>query len=215
MTRFKHFTISVWLNFLILLLSGFTLAGCAIFKPVERQTINNYELAAEAMHFPQAKPSSLVLFVNNTQAGPGYETSGIAYTQSPFQINYFAKNRWLAPPAQMINKALVNSLQQSHYFKAVAIVPYVGFHDFRLDTRLLELKQNFQTDPSQISLVLVAQLIDAQRQTVIASKQFKVTVNAANSPEGGISAANQALSRLLEQIVVFCIHHSQLAISKK
>jgi cholesterol transport system auxiliary component len=215
MTRFKHIAIPVWLNFLLLLLSGFTLVGCSVFKPVERPTINNYELAAEAKHFPQAKPSSLVLFVNNTQAGPGYETSSIVYTKSPFQINYFAKNRWIAPPAQMINKALVDSLQQSHYFKAIATVPYVGSHDLRLDTRLLELKQNFQTDPSQVSLVLVAQLIDAKRQAIIASKQFKVSVNTTNSPEGGITAANQALSRLLEQIVVFCVHNSQPTTSKK
>ncbi|MDF2867306.1 MAG: hypothetical protein K0S11_776 [Gammaproteobacteria bacterium] len=192
-------------NLAVLILFSLSFAGCAVFKPVPRQTINTYELSAVAKLEPKPLSTPLILFVNQTLSSPGYETNGIAYSKTPYQLNYYSQNRWVAPPAQLINKALVNSLQQSQYFKAIATAPFVGVYDLRLDTRLLELKQDLQNQPKQIVMVLAAQLVDVKQQTILASKQFTVKMPTHDNPQAAVVDANLGLGLLLDQVIQFCV----------
>lgn len=192
---------------LLAALSYLTLPACSLTQPVASPTINNYELTAQlnTVNKP-AKTVPLVLFINHTLSSPGYETTGIAYSKTSFQLNYFSRNRWIAPPAQMINQSLLSVFQELEYFKAIVSPPYIGQHDFRLDTRLLELKQDLQTQPSQIILKLHAQLIDAKKQTIIASKQFNVMIPSEQAnPQAVVIAANKGLSQLIDNLRLFCI----------
>lgn len=194
-------------NLVILILLSFSLTGCTVLKPAPRQTINTYELSAVAKPIHKAKPTPLILLVNNTLSSPGYETYGIAYTKTPYQLSYYSQNRWVAPPAQLIHKALINSLQQGQYFKAVATTPFVGLYDLRLDTRLLELKQDLHNQPKQMIVILTAQLVDAKQQIILASRQFTVKIPTSDNPQAAVTDANKALSLLLDQVVQFCLNH--------
>lgn len=195
-------------NLVVLILLSFNLAGCSALKPAPRQTINTYELSAVATPIHKAKSTQLILLVNNTLSSPGYETNGIAYTKMPYQLSYYSQNRWIAPPAQLINKALINSLQQGQYFKAVTTTPFVGLYDLRLDTRLLELKQDLQNQPKEMILILAAQLLNVKQQTILASRQFTVKIPTSDNPQAAVADANKALSLLLDQMVQFCLYYS-------
>lgn len=186
-------------------------SGCSIMKPVPTHPTNTYELTALAtVKQKQPKATAASLFINNTLTSPGYETSGIAYSKTPYQLAYFSRNRWIAPPAQLINKSLVNSFQQAGYFKYIVTPPYIEQHDLRLDTRLVELKQDLQTQPSQVIIKLQAQLIDVKTQQIIASKQFTVTKPISqNNPQAVVMATNEELTQLLNQLILFCIKYAE------
>lgn len=194
----------------LLLLISLCFVGCSVIRPSPRQNLTSYELTAIANKPRVAtKTSPLVIMVNTTLAGPGYETNAMVYSDLPYQLNYYTKNRWIAPPAQMINASIVSTLHQSHYFKAVAIAPYIGEHDLRLDTRLIELKHDLQTQPGHAVLKLYVQLVDVKQQTILASKEFTVITNVtANTPQAYVIAANVGLQRLLNQVLQFCIINS-------
>jgi len=188
----------------IMLVTCLSLVGCSVFKPMPRQTINNYELGA--LSLPSKQPiaaSGRIILVSNTTSSPGYETNGIVYSKSPYQLNTYTQNRWVAPPAQLFNQALVSSLRKSHYFKAVATIPYIGLHDFRLDTQLLELKQDLSNQ--QLRMSVAAQLVDSKKQTIIASKQFSVNTATLPNPKAAVNDANKAQALMLSQIVDFCL----------
>ena len=81
--------------------------------------------------------------------------------------------------------------------------------DLRLNTELIHLQQNFMTRPSHVDLALRAQLIDVRSKRVIASRLFDETENApSDDAYGGVTAANSALQRVLEQIAEFCVVES-------
>jgi ABC-type uncharacterized transport system auxiliary subunit len=182
--------------------------GCSFIQPIQQPTINNYELNAVAAK-PKAvnRPSRLILLVNNTLPSPGYDSNKIAYSQQAYRLDYYTVNRWIAPPAQMFTLSLINSLQQSHYFKAIATVPYVGPHDLRLDTRMLSIKQDLTTTPNEVVVSVYAQLVNAHNLTIIANQEFEARVSCDASPQAAVLAANKALSEVLGQILDFSINN--------
>ena len=74
---------------------------------------------------------------------------------------------------------------------------------------LLALRHEFTSTPSQVRLVLRAELSDARTGVVFATRRF-VTVEPAPSEDayGGVQAANRAIAALLVQLADFCKSHA-------
>lgn len=63
--------------------------------------------------------------------------------------------------------------------------------------------------PSQIEFALRVQTIDVRNKRLLATRLFEATESApSDDPCGGVTAANAALQRILEQVVDFCIAES-------
>jgi cholesterol transport system auxiliary component len=78
--------------------------------------------------------------------------------------------------------------------------------DLRLDTEIVRLQQEFLTYPSQVRLVLRAQLLDMDARQVIATRVFEVVENAlSENAEGGLLATNQAVARVLNDLAAFIV----------
>src|SRR4029077_11573392 len=113
----------------------------------------------------------------------------------------FAKHQWIAPPALLLQPLIVQSLRDTGYFRAVIASPQVALTDWRLDTQLFTLRQDFFPSNSQICLILQAQVVNARTNKVIAQRQFVAIVNAPQrTPEGGVTAANEATQQVLQQL---------------
>jgi ABC-type uncharacterized transport system auxiliary subunit len=93
---------------------------------------------------------------------------------------------------------MINSLSQSGLFKAVVVAPYGEQVDYRLDSDLQTLQQQFTGKQSQVVLVIRTELTHVTTNQILADRVFKetVTVNG-NGPQAGVVAANQALSQFL------------------
>jgi cholesterol transport system auxiliary component len=194
---------------LLLLSSVLLLAACANLPAPKTINPNTYLLDAQPAKPVARSKHDLVLAVSLMQAQPGFDTAQIAYVEKPYELNYFATSRWIEPPARMLTPLLVQALQQSGGFRAV--VPTLGAvpADIRLDTELVQLRQNFETRPSRVELRLRATLIDVHSRRVIATKQFDAAENAASEDAyGGVVAANRLLQRVLGELTDYCINES-------
>jgi cholesterol transport system auxiliary component len=193
------------------LASVLLLAGCTGFSAPQMVNETVYVLEAQRATKPADVKRSLVLAISEPQARPGFDTAQMAYMQQPHELNYFVTSRWADTPARMLEPLLVQAMEQTGSFRAV--VPIAGAipADVRLDTELIRLQHDFTTRPSRVQLALRAQLTDVRGHRVLAVKQFDESENAASdNAYGGVTAANRALQRMLDQLAEFCASASVL-----
>jgi cholesterol transport system auxiliary component len=184
------------------------LGGCTGLRPPIEHG-NTYVLAARPIAKSVRDRHDVVLEVSAPRASPGFETAQIAYVQRAYELDYFAANRWADTPSRMLGPILTQALEQSGSFSAVVQSPGIVPADVRMVSELVRLQQNFETHPSRVELALRVQVFDVHNKRLLASKLFETTESAlSDDPYGGVTAANAALQRILEQVVDFCITES-------
>lgn len=179
----------------------FLLSGCSAVDT----NVNRYILNSSCYRQPCCS-SPFTLFVADTTAVPGFDTDAMIYLQCPFQLKTFSCNRWVAPPNEMLTPMVAQSLRNSCYFKGVTVAPFAGQSNYRLETRLLKLQQEFFCCPSLVRMVVQATLIENCCREVIGQRVFEVVMVAPKAnPYGGVLAANHATQDILNQLTDFVI----------
>lgn len=188
----------------LILSCGFLTACMAVKSPIA----NHYNLTSYSAA-PVSHHTSSSLTVTPTAAVDGYETDQIRYLTRPFTLSSFAKSNWVSPPATMLYPLLIQSLQHSGYFSAVGSGSYFSKTTYRLDTQLIELRQNFTKKPSVLELKVKAVLTHVEDNQIIASRLFKLAIPCPqDTPYGGVLAANQATLKFTKAITAFVIKKS-------
>lgn len=187
--------------FLILFLQ-LGLMNCAV-KPLVN---DEYKLMVYSKKRVEKKPSSVSIFVNAPDAVAGYQTNEMLYTNKLFELKPFVHNVWVDPPANMLLPLIVQSLNDSGYFYAVASSPGSEGTDYRLDSQLIQLEQNFLTKPSTINLAVKLVLVRVADTQVIASRIIRESsVSPQETPYGGVIAANRATLLFTSKMTEFVI----------
>lgn len=170
---------------------------------------NQYKLQSYSQkQWPQAKTKTLL--ITPTDAVSGYQTNDMLYINQPYHVSHFVQNAWISPPATMIYPLILESIQHSHIFHAIVSGFYTWKTDYRLDTQLITLQQNFITKPSQIELTLKATLTNNHDSHIIASRLFQYRIHCkSDTPYGGVQAANQATQAFTADLNHFLYQHSQ------
>jgi cholesterol transport system auxiliary component len=194
-------TCLTWLASIFLLV---LLSSCG---PVKAPAIANYTLAEIHPHTGSVHGKTpYVLLVTMPMATSGYDTSKMVYVIDPYQLRSFALNQWVAPPAQLLMPIFAQKLRETGYFKVVVTTPFVGVSQFRLDTQLLVLQQEFTGVSSHVRLVVQASVMNCASNQVVANRRFQALVDAPqNNPYGGVLAANLAADQVSGQIAAFVI----------
>lgn len=195
-------------SYLSLIAIVLTLTGCGL-SPVSSDPNATYLLNTLPSHIPDKHRDAGTIFVMTPQTQPSYNTTRMAYTVKPYQIAYFARSQWAETPAQMLQPLIVQSLQNTHYYHAVASAPYMGKYRYVLTTDIVKLQQNYVMHPVSAEFFVRAQLSQAATGQVIATKMIAVRVPIrCKTPYGGVMAANNATGKLLAELTNFCIEHT-------
>jgi cholesterol transport system auxiliary component len=145
------------------------------------------------------------LIINPPHAAAGFDSPRIIYLRQPFKLEYFANSEWVEPPARMLGPLLVTAIESSAAFRAVVLTPGAASGDLRLDTMIVRLQHEFQSQPSQIRFTLRATLVDDKTRRVLAWREFEAVAPASSEDaQGGVLAANQAVETVLGELSVFC-----------
>jgi len=193
--------------FLLCLVLG-ALAGCSVLQA--EPPVQTHELAPRIERAGQRKPGPTTLYVSPIEAMAPYATSQMAYRQRPYELNYFARNAWAAEPARLIEPWLIASLEEANVFASVVSGVSAPPTDLRLDIELIALRHEFDTSPSQVRLLVRAQLIDLASRAVLSTRRLEAVEPAASADAyGGVAATNRALESVLSQITEFCVAFAQ------
>lgn len=191
------------LSILVLLAGLGALMSCS---PVKLPVINQYQINSYSAKVLTKETSSNTLLVTTPEAVAAYQTDEMLYIKKPYQLEAFVKNAWVEPPASMIYPLLIQSIQRSGYFYAVSSSPYTQGADYRLDTQILNLEQNFLKRPSLLAFTVKVVLTRVSDSKIIASRIISQTVPCpTDTPYGGVVAANRASLLITEAVAHFVV----------
>lgn len=187
------------LSIAVLLSVGMTACSLPFAEsgPAPRQ----YLLTAEFEHTAPPTGEAPVLMIARPRASAGFDTNRMLYLEQPARLDAFARNRWAAPPAEMLEPLLVDALEATGAFQAIVVAGSGLGADLRLDTEILKLQQEFFERPSRVRLAVRATLVNTRTGRISLAETFRTTEPApGNDPESGVDAANAAVKRLLTEI---------------
>ncbi len=187
--------------------SAVALTACGLSKPINLPALSRYTITSlQVAKSPRTSRSRSTLLVSVPVSNPGYQSAKMIYMNVPFRLRSYANNRWVAPPANMLLPLFAQRIRNKGYFKAVVTPPFSGVTNYRLDTQLIMLQQEFITPISQVRLVVQATLVSNRTNAVIASRRFQVAVSApANNPYSGVLATNKAATIISGRIARFVL----------
>jgi cholesterol transport system auxiliary component len=186
-------------------LSASILSGCGLLSPVKIEIQKNV-LNKIPIDLPKEKSRAASLSVLVPETRPIYDTTQMAYTIQPYQIAYFSQNEWGETPSQMIQPLIVQTMQNTNYFSAVLSQPHFGRHTYVLRTEILELKQDFTSNPAMLELAMRFQLSREATNEIIATKELSIREPMREkTPYAGVVAANDATAWLLRELARFIV----------
>ena len=181
------------------------LSSCGLFSPVNMET-KKYVLNKIPSDLPKENSRAASLSVLIPETVPIYDSTQMAYTNQAYQIAYFSRNEWGETPSQMIQPLIVQAIQKTNYFSAVLSQPHFGRHTYALRTEILELKQDFTSNPATLELAMRFQLSREATNQIIATKELSVREPMLEkTPYAGVVAANDATAKLLLQLARFIV----------
>ena len=159
---------------------------------------------------PPAAPAgraaaSLTLIVDSPRAAAGLDTRYIAYLRRAHEVEYFALHQWVDTPARMLAPLIVRGLERDGMFRAVVRAPSAASGDWRLESELVHLQQDFTAPASRVRLTLRAHIVDIASRRLVAAREFDISVASPSAdPYGGAQAANAAVRQLVDELALFC-----------
>lgn len=194
-----------WMTVFFVSFSAVLLSGCS---PVTVSVKNQYQLSEYSRKQLVQNPMPITLLVTAPDAAAAYQTEQMLYIKKPYELEAFAQNAWVNPPADMLYPLILQSLQRTNLFKAVTSNVYTLGADYRLDTQLLSLDQNFLKKPSVIEFSVKMVLTRVTDNKVLSSRIINLNIPCSNdTPYGGVLAANKATQQFTASLAHFVVSH--------
>ncbi|HCO43514.1 ABC-type transport auxiliary lipoprotein family protein [Immundisolibacter sp.] len=187
----------------LLIAAAVLLAGCSLpVTPPPADTTHTLAVPASAP-MPAALPAQATLQVALPTVAPGYAGAAIAYRTAPHELRYYARQRWVDRPARLLQQALLDGLAAGG---AQVMAPGSGARpDYRLLSNLVQLEQDFTTQPSRVRMTLRVQLVDVNQRRLLGGHTLRLEqVAASDDPAGGVAAANVLLQQAVQEVAEFC-----------
>lgn len=207
MNRVILLSFATWARVLAVSIVLISLGACSVLNKTSSPPPAFYALdsAPITQTVPDAAQGSpLTLVISPTHAASGFDSQRIVYLRQAHQLEYFAHNEWVDPPARMLGPLLVSAAQQTGAFAAVVLASGTATGDLRLNTELLQLQHSFQTSPSRVQMRLRVYLTDEKTRKVLAWKELSAEAAAASdTPQAGVVAANLVVKDVLSRVAQF------------
>lgn len=186
-----------------------TLSGCALLSPAQDE-IRMAVIDKLPRELPHRQMHPVTLLALAPAINPIYDSVRMAYRTRPYQVEHFSRHEWGASPAQMLLPLLTRTLENTHYFEAIVTPPHFGPYRYALRTEILELIQDFTTNPATLQLSLRVQLVERSSNRIIASRAIALREPMLQeTPYAGVVAANEAAALALQQIAEFVLENVQ------
>ena len=192
------------LRIILLICAQCCLTACS---PIKVPESNQYKLEAFSAQKLIEHKTKISILISQPEALAGNQTEQMRYVQRPFESTAFVHNAWISAPAYMLYPLIIQSLQNTGFFYAVASGPFVDKADYRVDTQLITLQQNFLAKPSVIEFVAKVMLTHINDNRVVASRIISERITCpTDTPYGGVVAANRAAKAFTAQMSTFVIN---------
>ncbi len=188
-------------------LSLLAISACSLLQPTTTHIPNFYALEGVSGKAAAVAPTSApTLIISPPHAAAGFDSKRMIYLRENHKLEHFAHSEWIEPPARMVAPLIVDAIVRGGAFRAVVLTPSTAAGDFRLDSEIIRLQQDFRTRPGTVRFTLRATLIDENTRRVVAWREFDQSVaTSSEDPYGGVVGANRAVQSTLENLANFAV----------
>lgn len=184
------------------------LAGCSFLPEAEPVAVQLYTLDYDVTP-RQTDSSGPTIHVSRIRSGSALSSPRMLYRRGPHRVGYLVRSQWVMPPGELLAPLVVEVLEVTGHFGAVVQPGASGLADFRLDLELLDLWQDFTTEPAGVELKLRAQVLDMARQRVLATRTFAYQASVArDETAAAVEEINNLIAVFLPELAQFCVDSS-------
>jgi cholesterol transport system auxiliary component len=186
---------------LVLAALAFALAGCGGILPKPPPSPDLYTLTAPPPpSAPAAKRLDVQILVALPQSTSALDSERIAVSQSPTTFEYYAGAAWTDHAPGMLQALLVETLERSGLFAAVARGTVGLRADYSLVSDLRHFEAEYRGGPPQARIEIDLKLVKSPEGGIVAERDFDVSVPAAsNTVSDAVVAFDTASHRVLVQ----------------
>jgi len=193
-------------QYMIPILLSCLLTAC--LSPVNNKPRSTYVVDSLPGDVAKSRKGAGVLLVLSPNARPIYQTTRMAYTARPYEVQYFSENQWAETPSQMLLPLLAETMEATYRFKGVMTPPYSGQYQYVLNTQILSFEQDNVHQPDSFKMAVQANLTKSNNQ-LVATKTFSIRVPLSQpTPYGGVLAANKAAKKILADLSSFVVQYT-------
>lgn len=203
-------------------------AGCGVQLPGTGERAQLYVLTPKSTYPADLPKVDWQLLVEKTVSPAGLDTPRIAVAYSPIELDYFARSNWTDRAPEMVLRLLVESFENSGKIIAVGRDSVGLRSNLVLKTELREFQAEYErgTASSQsgasgsgkapkVRARIAAKLVKMPQRVIVASATFEHVVPAErNNMEAIVGAFDEALGKVLKQIVVWTLTEGDLIVDK-
>ncbi|GAA5093692.1 ABC-type transport auxiliary lipoprotein family protein [Wohlfahrtiimonas larvae] len=173
--------------------------GCQS-APYKTQYTLATDTVSEAVPTMRTKPYAIL--VDDVKTLASGRDVDMTYSRTANVIESYTQSQWAKPPKQQIQVAIVNALIASHGYRDVLSAPTAISSQYKIDTTIQKMQQYFDGNQGYVELSLMVRLLNSSTNQVVFSKIYsaKEPVDSLNA-QGGVEAYNQALKRLLPDMI--------------
>lgn len=168
-----------------------SISACAVKPAIQEHFILDKTDRTRLCQSPLAQS----IYLPNTTSADSFDSNSMRYMQASYNLQSFAHSDWTATPAEMFSPLFSQSLEHSGCFRAIS--SGVANADYRLDSQIVHLYQNFMSKPSHAVMSVKITLSNNQTGRALFSRTFTQSIPcSSDSPYGGVIAANMASQRI-------------------
>lgn len=178
------------------------LGGCLKLGQNEAPAIHYYSLEPAPTTVPQAKRTwPVTLGVRPLTAGTRYRDR-MLYRPSNVEVRFYEYDRWVEPPAEMVNRLLTEMLQGSNLFQQVASADDVQPQAWILSGEVLRFDEVRTNTTRHADVSLALELRRARDERLLWSDILTATQPLpGNTPEVLAQAMSRAVQALGAQLI--------------
>jgi ABC-type uncharacterized transport system auxiliary subunit len=146
-------------------------------------------------------PLPLTLGIARLTAPEPYHQERIIYRTSPYQVQYYAHDRWESPPVDMVNNRLLEQFAASGWFRRVVPWRRGEALDYRLEARLRRFEELDEADGWYGLVELEYEIVDRDGRSLLREVASQRVRAESRNPEGTAEALSRGLRAALDEVV--------------
>jgi ABC-type uncharacterized transport system auxiliary subunit len=146
-------------------------------------------------------PLPLTLGIARLGASEPYHQERIIFRTSPYQVQYYAHDRWESPPVDMVNDRLLEHFSASGRFRRVMPWRRGEALDYRLEARLRRFEELDEADGWYGLVELEYEVLARDGRSLLREVTSQRVRAEARNPEGTVEALSRGLRAALDEVV--------------
>jgi len=146
-------------------------------------------------------PLPVTLGIARVAAPEPYHEERIIYRASPYQVEFYSRDRWESPPVEMVEDRVIEHFAASGRFQRVIVWRRGEPTDYRVETRLRRFEEVDESDGWYGLVELEYEVLDRGGRSLLRDVVTTRVQSGTRNIEGIVEALSKALQRSLEEVV--------------